>query len=80
VSEIKEGSAVTCGMCGKETSVHFVTDRNGTLAYDLTCYHRNAICPTCGKLVKDASEDIHDVVPACRNCNPEMFQDDEDDE
>ena len=77
---LKEGSAVTCGMCGKETSVHFVTDRSGTPAYDLNCYHRNAVCPGCGKLVKDASDDIHHVVPACRDCNPEMFEDDEDDE
>jgi DNA-directed RNA polymerase subunit RPC12/RpoP len=74
---ITEGSAVTCGMCGKATEVHFVTDRNGTPAYDLKCYHRNAICPTCGKLVKDASDDIREVVPACPDCNPEMFVDDE---
>jgi hypothetical protein len=79
MSELNEGSAVTCGMCGKETTVQFVTDRQGTPAYDLTCFHRNAVCPTCGKLVKDASEDIRHVVPACRECNPEMFVDDEDD-
>jgi hypothetical protein len=80
MAEITEGSAVTCGMCGKSTTVQFVTDRQGTLAYDLNCYHRNAICPSCGKLVKDAAEDIRVVVPACRDCNPEMFEDDEDDE
>jgi len=80
MENLKEGSAVTCGMCGKQTSVHFVTDRDGTPAYDLLCYHRNAICPNCGKLVKDASDDVHQVVPACRDCNPEMFQYDEDDE
>jgi len=81
MSTIVEGSAVTCGMCGKETEVHFVTDRAGTPAYDLKCYHRNAICPSCGKLVKDASEDVREVVPACRDCNPEMFvYDDDDDE
>lgn len=76
--DIKEGSAVTCGMCGKQTTVQFITDRQGTPAYDLMCYHRNAICPTCGKLVKDASEEIRSVVPACRDCNPEMFEDDDD--
>lgn len=80
MSEITEGAAVTCGMCGKSTTVQFVTDRQGTQAYDLMCYHRNAVCPSCGKLVKDASEDIREVVPACRDCSPEMFADDEDDE
>lgn len=75
---ITEGSSVTCGMCGKETKVQFVTDRQGTPAYDLLCYHRNAVCPTCGKMVKDASEDIREVVPACRTCSPEMFVEDED--
>ena len=77
---LKEGSAATCGICGKQTTVQFTTDRKGTTAYDLKCFHRNAICPICGKLVKDASEDIHDVVPACRDCNPEMFEDDDEDE
>lgn len=80
MENLKDGTAVTCGICGKQTSVHFVTDRNGTPAYDLQCYHRNAVCPNCGKLVKDASDDIHQVVPACRDCNPEMFEDNEDDE
>jgi hypothetical protein len=78
--DIKEGSAVTCGMCFKPTTVQFVTDRKGTPAYDLMCFHRNAVCPTCGKLVKDASEVIAEVVPACRDCNPEMFEDDDDDD
>ena len=80
MAEITEGAAVTCGMCGKETTVQFVTDRQGTPAYDLMCYHRNAVCPSCGKLVKDASEDIREVVPACRDCNPEMFAEDYDDD
>lgn len=75
---LTEGSAVTCGMCGKETTVNFVTDRQGTMAYDLKCFHRNAICPSCGKLVKDASDDVHQVVPACRECNPELFVDEDD--
>jgi len=80
MADIKEGTAVTCGMCGKETSVQFVTDRQGTAAYDLKCFHRNAVCPSCGKLVKDASETISEVVPACRDCNPEMFEDDDEDD
>ena len=80
MAEITEGTAVTCGMCGKSTTVQFVTDRQGTPAYDLHCYHRNAVCSSCGKLVKDASEDIREVVPACRDCNPEMFEDDDDDD
>ena len=79
MNDIKEGSAVTCGMCGKETTVQFVTDRQGTAAYDLMCYHRNAVCPTCGKLVKDASEDIREVAPACRDCDPGMFVSEDDD-
>jgi hypothetical protein len=77
---LTEGSAVTCGMCGKETTVNFVTDRQGTMAYDLKCFHRNAMCPNCGKLVKDASDDVHEVVVACRDCNPEMFVNEDDDE
>ena len=80
MSEITEGTAVTCGICGKDTTVQFVTDRQGTHAYDLMCFHRNAVCSKCGNLVKDASEDIHAVVPACRDCNPEMFADEDDDE
>jgi hypothetical protein len=80
MESISEGSAVKCGMCGKDTSVSFVTDRKGTLAYDLGCFHRNAMCPKCGELVGDGSDDIHEVVPKCRNCNPEMFEDDDDDD
>lgn len=74
------GSAVTCGYCGKQTKVSFITDRQGTPAYDLECYHRNAYCETCGTLVKDASENIHEVVQACKTCNPEMFEAEDDDE
>ena len=77
---ITTGSAVKCGCCGKETTVSFVTDRQGTNAFDLGCLHRNAECPTCGSLVRDASESIYEVQPACRNCNPEMFEDEDDDD
>ena len=80
MTELTDGAAVTCGICGKETTVQFVTDRQGTLAYDLMCFHRNAVCSKCGNLVKDASETIHEVVPACRDCDPEMFADEDDDE
>lgn len=75
---IAEGSSVTCGICGKETTVNFITDRQGTLAYDLKCFHRNAICPTCGKLAGDGSETVHEVHPKCRTCNPEEFEDDDE--
>jgi hypothetical protein len=47
------------------------------LAYDLVCYHRNAICPICGALVGDGSDSIQEVHPKCRTCNPEEFEDDE---
>lgn len=80
MNSIAAGSAVTCGYCGKETKVSFVTDRQGIPAYDLDCFHRNAFCETCGKLVKDASDSLHEVVVACRTCSPEMFDDDEDEE
>ena len=75
---IAAGSAVKCGYCGKETTVSFVTDRQGTNAYDLACLHRNAVCPTCGNLVRDDSDSIYNVQPACRDCNPQMFQEDDE--
>lgn len=78
MDQITAGSAVTCGYCGMKTIVSFVTDRQGTDAFDLACLHRNAVCPTCGGLVLDASESIYEVHPACRSCNPEMFDDEED--
>jgi hypothetical protein len=78
MDQITTGTAVTCGYCGKKTIVSFVTDRQGTEAYDLACLHRNAVCPTCGTLVRDSSDSIYEVQPACRDCNPEMFQEDEE--
>ena len=80
MTEITDGTAVICGICGKATTVQFITDRQGTLAYDLMCFHRNAVCSKCGNLVKDASENIREVVPACRDCNPEMFMEEDDEE
>lgn len=80
MDEITTGSPVTCGYCGKKTTVSFMTDRQGTAAYDLACLHRNAVCPTCGALVLDASESIYEVRPACRDCSPEMFEEEDQEE
>ena len=80
MNAIEAGSAVECGVCGKKTIVSFVTDRQGTNAYDLECLHRNAVCPTCGSLVKDGSDSIFEVQPTCRTCNPSDFEEDDDDE
>jgi hypothetical protein len=55
-----------------------VTDRDGGRAYDLGCMHRKAVCPTCGKLAKDDSDSILSIKPSCRTCNPEDFEDDDD--
>lgn len=80
MGELEVGSKVTCGICGRETNVQFVTDRIGGKAFDLNCMHRNALCPTCGALVRDDSDTILSVEPVCRKCNPEAFEDDDDDE
>jgi len=77
---LEAGAAVTCGICGKETTVQFTTERTGGTAYDLVCFHRNAMCPNCNVLVRDDSDRIDTIVPQCRTCNPEAFVDDEDDE
>jgi hypothetical protein len=78
MSEIKDGSAVTCGICRKETNVRFVTEREGAKSYDLVCWHRNAVCPNCGDLVRDKSEVIQEVHPHCDKCDGPYFDDDED--
>ena len=75
---IAENDAVTCGNCGKETTVSFITDRQGVPAYDLDCYHRNAFCTTCQKLVPDISDSIHEVRAACPTCSPELVEPDDD--
>jgi hypothetical protein len=75
---IDVGSGVSCGICGKETKVQFITEREGGKAYDLECMHRNAVCPTCSALVRDDSDTVQKVAPLCRTCNPEAFEDDED--
>jgi hypothetical protein len=48
------------------------------MSYDLGCRHRNAMCPTCNVLVRDDSDVLEKVVPLCRICNPEAFEDDDD--
>jgi len=79
MSALDIGSNVTCGICSKETTVHFVTEREGGNAYDLNCMHRNAMCPTCNVLVRDDSDTILAVQPLCKTCNPEAFTDEDDD-
>ena len=75
---LEAGSPATCGICGKETSVMFTAERIGGTSYDLNCKHRNAICPTCNVLVRDDSDRIDTIVPLCRTCSPEAFEDDDD--
>jgi hypothetical protein len=77
MAEIEVGTSVTCGICGKETKVHFVTDREGGKAFDLECMHRNTICPNCDVLVRDDSDTVQKVVPLCKTCNPEAFEDED---
>lgn len=78
---LQAGDAATCGICGRETTVMFVSEREGLLAYDLNgCRHRNTMCPNCNVLVRDDSDRIEKIVPLCRTCNPEAFEDDDDDE
>ena len=48
MNDLEVGSSVKCGICGRETKVQFVTDREGGKAFDLDCMHRNALCPNCG--------------------------------
>jgi len=74
------GSRTACGICGKETAVQFITEREGGTAYDLECMHRNAVCPTCDILVRDDSDSIAKVEPLCKNCNPEAFVEEDDDD
>lgn len=80
MSEIKEGSTVKCAFCKKEGAVQFVTDYNGTNAYTLACFHRNALCPTCGQMAKDTSEIISEVHKHCATCDPPLADDADEDE
>ena len=76
--DIKEGSMVKCAFCQKESAVQFTADYNGTMAYSLGCFHRNAVCPTCGQMAKDISETISEVQKHCVNCDPAIEEEDED--
>ena len=75
MNTIDVGSAVTCGICGKSTTVSFTTEREGGTAYDLGCFHRNGYCEACDKLVRDISESIQEVKPHCTECMGELDTD-----
>ena len=75
---IEAGTAVKCGICGRDTSVLFTSEREGGIAYDLECRHRNAMCPNCNVLVKDDSDSLEKVAPLCRSCSPEAFEDEDE--
>lgn len=75
---MEAGTAVKCGICGRDVTVLFATERDGGTSYDLSCRHRNAMCPNCNVLVRDDSETLEKVVPLCRTCNPEAFEDEDD--
>lgn len=72
---IKEGDAVTCGICRRETTVNFVSERGDKFSYDLNCRHRNGYCEACGKLVRDTSETISEVHPHCETCDGALDDD-----
>lgn len=78
MGELQAGDTVTCGICRKETTVSLVSERIGVKAYDLKCWHRNAICPKCGDLVRDASEVVQEVVPHCEKCDGPLYDDDDE--
>lgn len=78
MGQFDAGSAVKCGICGRDTTVLFATEREGGLSYDLACRHRNAECPVCNVLVRDDSDSLEKVAPLCRTCDPEAFDDDEE--
>ena len=65
------GSHAKCGICKRDTTIKFTTERIGGTAYDLGCQHRNGYCSTCDILVPDRSETILEIVPRCPNCSPE---------
>lgn len=70
MTDIKEGSIVKCAFCKKDVAVQFVSDYNGITAYNLACFHRNALCPTCNQMAKDVSDTIKEVKKYCVNCDP----------
>ncbi len=76
MTEIKEGSMVKCAYCKKDVAVQFVSEYGGTTAYNLTCFHRNTICPTCNEMAKDVSDKISEVQKLCITCDPAEDEDD----
>lgn len=76
MTDIKEGSVVKCAFCKKESAVQFVIEYNGISAYNLKCFHRNALCPACGQMAKDVSDTITEVKKYCVTCDP--AEDEED--
>lgn len=78
MSSLEVGSKVTCGICGKDTEVTLISERHGIPAYDLKCWHRNAICPTCGELARDKSETVQEVHPHCEKCDGPFYDDDDE--
>jgi hypothetical protein len=75
---LEAGDAVKCGICGKDTTVSMVTERQGVNAYDLKCWHRNAFCQSCGDLVRDSSEMVQEVHPHCEKCDGPFYDEDDD--
>ena len=69
MTDIKEGSIVKCAYCQKDVKVNFVIEHEGSTAYSLECFHRNTFCPTCGRMAKDDSETIREVVKFCETCD-----------
>lgn len=78
INDLKEGSTVKCAFCKKETTIQFISDYQGTTGYNLACFHRNAMCPTCHQLAKDVSDKISEVQKHCVNCDPVIEDEDED--
>jgi len=72
------GSPATCGICKRDTTIKFTTERIGGTAYDLGCQHRNGYCATCDILVPDRSETILEIAPRCPNCSPEEAEPEEE--
>ena len=75
MADLKEGSIVQCAFCKKEVAVKYTAEYEGTEVYNLACFHRNAFCSNCGKLAKDISETISQVVKHCADCDPAIEED-----
>lgn len=75
MSEIKEGSIVKCAFCKKEVEVQFMGEYGGMTAYNLKCFHRNALCEGCGQMARDLSDTIKEVKKHCATCDPPLDED-----